>query len=466
MHPPGEFLGPYDQQRLPEAGYVPAHLSGRRRSRAIWLRVEIGRSGPATRADARQAPTGVAADPAYSDRIRGWFDRILRPGPDDQRDLPTSGVSHSSGREPAASGGSGHAADRPAAISFWEQLSPPERVALLSVAQWVKFSTGDWLMREGDPADCVIVIIEGQARVCVDENGRERVLAERGPGQLVGERGGLHGLQVRVRSASVIAIEPVWGLRVTTADFSAFVDRYPRVLDIVEGQLYDRLAEDRARFRDHSMPGNFRAASAPRLLSGHNCTVLRTDVVAFGSPARNDEDRRIIRQALFEMTNMTLRGVGGAWSEDRGDGILTVIPPDIPTAEITERLVKELPLALARHNTTVRDSARFRLRAAINVGPVAADIMGVNGEAIIVASRLVEAPIFKEAVSKTHAELGVIADSFVYNAVIRHNPNPVDVVGYSQIEVSLKGFAAPAWMKLFYASPSLFSLSPSMASSY
>ena len=35
-----------------------------------------------------------------------------------------------------------------------------------------------------------MVIIEGRAEVCVDENGWERTLAERGPGELVGERGG------------------------------------------------------------------------------------------------------------------------------------------------------------------------------------------------------------------------------------------------------------------------------------
>jgi CRP-like cAMP-binding protein len=480
VHPPAESSGPYDRQGLPGAGYVPAHRTGRRRSRAIWLRVEIGKSGPAATPGARRAPAEVTADPTYSDRIRGWIERVLPARLADERDLPATGVNHPSGQEPEAPHAPGFPANRPAAISFWDQLKPYERAALLSVAQWVTFSAGDRLMREGDPADCVIVIFEGQTRVCVDENGWERDLAERGPGQLIGERG---GLQVRVRSASVIAIEPVWGLMVTTADFSAFVGRHTRVLDIVEDQLYDRLAEDRPQHQDHSWPGTFSAASTAHEpatvwtddaltvrqiqppLSGHNCTVLLTDVVGFGSARRNDEDRRIIREALFGMTHTMLRGVA-ARSEDRGDGLLTVVPSDVPTAVVMERLVKELPSALAQHNITVRESARFQLRVAINVGPVTTDIMGFNGEAIIITARLIEAPIFKEGMVKTHADVGVIAASFVYDAVIKHSPNPADLVGYSQVGASLKDFTAPAWMKFFSAPPPPYSLSSSAAASY
>ena len=49
----------------------------------------------------------------------------------------------------------------------------------------------------------------------------------------------------------------------------------------------------------------------------------------------------------------------------------------------------------------------------MNVGPVVSD-MGVSGEAIIVAARLVEAPQFKEAIAGSKASLGVIASPFVY----------------------------------------------------
>ena len=345
---------------------------------------------------------------------------------------------------------------------FWEALDLAEQEALKSVAFRKLFAVGERLMREGELADYVVVILDGWTRVTVNENGLERVLAERGPGQLIGERG---GLQVRVRSASVIAIERVQGLVVTTEDFSAFVSANPRVLDIVENQLYERLTKDRAGYRDRYEPGAFRLMSAGRRsvtlwsggrrsarltrqwpFSGQNCTVLLTNVVDFGSPTRNDEDRRIIREALLAMTDVMLRRMRGVQPESRGDGLLTVIPPGIPTATVIDGLLGGLLPALRRHNSTHSYRARFQLRAAIDVGPVVSDSMGPAGETIITIARLLDAPSFKTAMDESEASFGLIASTFVHEAVIKHDRS---LVGYSQVQVDVKKFNQLAWMKLF-----------------
>jgi CRP-like cAMP-binding protein len=350
-------------------------------------------------------------------------------------------------------------------LSFWAQLNPVEQEEFRSVAHPVKFGIGDRLMQEGEPADFVIVILQGHTKICVDENGWERGLAERGPGDLVGEG----GMQRDVRSASVIAMEPVRGLMAKTDDFGNYANSHPRVLGIVASHLNDRIIEGPAVDREHyrlatvSVTNETRRPDTtwssapvpadhvqPPPLSGQNCTILLTDVVAFGSSDRNDEDRRAIREALFGMTRMMLQGIPDVRSEDRGDGLLTVVPPDIPTANVMERLVEQLLPTLTRSNSVVRDSARFQLRAAISVGPVTSDIMGISGEAIIIAARLVDAPIFKEAIAETAADLGIIVSSFVYETVIRHNRSLED---YYPVQVTVKGFSNPAWVRLF--SPSL-----------
>jgi class 3 adenylate cyclase len=186
-----------------------------------------------------------------------------------------------------------------------------------------------------------------------------------------------------------------------------------------------------------------------QLLNGQNCTVFLTDVVGFSSLSRTDEDRLIIREALFSMTHAAVRDIRDTWSEDRGDGLLTVVSPNVPTAKIMDQLLLELPAALEQHNGTQRDSARFKLRLAVNVGPVARDNMGVHGEAIISTARLVEAPSLKEAIAKSTANLGVIAAPFVYDTVIRHGPSASDRASYSQVPVEIKGLRTTAWMKLF-----------------
>jgi class 3 adenylate cyclase len=353
---------------------------------------------------------------------------------------------------------------RPASVNFWNALTEAEREAFSSVAYERTFAGGATLMQEGEQADHVVVILSGWTKISVHEHGRERIVARRGPGQLIGERG---ALQVSVRSASVVALETVQALTVLTKDFAAFISNHPRVLKIVEGQVYDRLIEEPAGHRHHDEPGSFpvmpvgeKATTAwphgslgaydtaqrpQRLLGGEHCTVLLTDVVAFGAHTRDDEDRRLIREALFSMTRAALRSVPGVRLEDRGDGLLIVAPPSVPTAKIITRLSGGLPGALNQHNITNPSSARIQLRVAVNVGPIVSDQMGISGEAIILASRLVEAPRFKKAMAKSGASLGIIASTFVYESVIRHSRS---MAVYSQVQVNVKESRIPAWMTL------------------
>ena len=203
-----------------------------------------------------------------------------------------------------------------------------------------------------------------------------------------------------------------------------------------------------AMLRDPAKTGLTKAGPVPEPmpeLHGENCTILLTDVVAFGAPYRTDEDRRLIREALFEMQTSLLPP--SAWSEDRGDGFLTVIPPTVPTTDIMERL-DELAGELEEYDSTYRESARFKLRAAVSVGPVFSDSNGVSGEAIMIAARLVEAPAFKTAIDRGAGSLGIIAPPFVYEMVIRHSSDQAALRAWSQVPVEVKGTNDTAWMRI------------------
>lgn len=125
--------------------------------------------------------------------------------------------------------------------SFWAALTAIERAELTAVAEERTFAAGEVLWREGQPADHVVVVRRGRALVCVERDGIDRVLARRGPGDLLGERA---ALQVNLRSATVVAQDAVTALKVSTERFAAFLERYPRVVKVVEKQVYDRLTED------------------------------------------------------------------------------------------------------------------------------------------------------------------------------------------------------------------------------
>jgi hypothetical protein len=210
----------------------------------------------------------------------------------------------------------------------------------------------------------------------------------------------------------------------------------PARLQILAGSfsVYGRTAINRIRL------------AGPWPLTGQNCTVLLTDVVGFSSAARSEEDCCIIRDALCRMTGTMLHGMADIWTEGRGDGILTVFWPSIPTKSVVDRLTETLLPALKGYNSTIRDSARFQLRAAISVGPLFSDTMGPNGKAITTIARLVEAPLFKQEMDTSGASLGVISTTFVYDSAIKHDGS---LTGYRQIQVDVKTFNEPAWMNVF-----------------
>jgi hypothetical protein len=350
---------------------------------------------------------------------------------------------------------------RAAAIPFWDVLKPTEREVLRSVASRGTFAAGATIMRQGESADHVLVILEGRASIRVNENGKERVLAERGRGQLIGERGALH---VSTRSASVVVLEMIQALVVQTRDFAAFLSSNQHLLAFVQEQSRDRGTDqpdghhrgDSAGF--HATPADGMTRGQPsdtpdghqQSLRGENCTVILTDVVAFGGSSRTDRDRGLIRDALFRMIQESMQGLPGVRSEDRGDGILIVISPNVPTGEAIDQLLRVLPRALDQHNSSQcnRNNARFQLRLSVSVGPVVSDTMGVSGETIIVAARLVEAPAFKEAFIGSTARLGIIVSQFVYDTVIRHSQDQDYVASYFEVPVKVKELRTRAWMKL------------------
>ena len=435
---PAWFPGPHDIRRSPDTG------SGRRGSAdrdglpgiltsLITSAMDKGKPEVKRLGNVGPASAGERTRRVRRNRLRRIIqDQTARS----RRDLGTPG------RQDAAS------------VVFWQALDPVERDAFRSFAYPRTFAAGAMLIQEGDQADHVIVILSGRTKICVEDSGGERVLAVRGPGQLVGERG---VLQVSVRSASVIALERVQALVAQTRDFAVFLTDHPRVLDIVKRQVCERLTEDPARYGPDAFRGVPAGGSAPSAITGHpaqhpqvlngeNCTVMLSDVVGFGAISRTDEDRRIIREALVSMTHAVLQDLPDEWSwDDRGDGLLTVVAPSVPTARVVAHLHKELSAALEEHNRAYPGSARIQLRVAITVGPVASDRMGVSGEAIIVAARLVEAPEFKKAMTESGASLGIIASTFIYDSVIRHGPY---LEGYSEIPVEVKESSTVAWMKL------------------
>lgn len=82
------------------------------------------------------------------------------------------------------------------------------------------------IVSEGDESDSLYLILAGRVKVYLaDENGKELILAIKGPGQYFGEM----VLDEQPRSASVMTLEPAQFAILSRADFRGFLLGHPEV---------------------------------------------------------------------------------------------------------------------------------------------------------------------------------------------------------------------------------------------
>lgn len=324
----------------------------------------------------------------------------------------------------------GHAASFPAG-TFLGELGFAYGAELAELGRACSFASGAVVFREGEAAGHIILIIEGHARVAVKSGGATRVIATRGPGDVIGERAA--SLEP-VRSATAVATDELRGIEVDAGIFSEFLRRNPRAMAVLEAQLYGRM----------TVPGSHLG------LSGQNCTVLLIDIARFSDADRTDRDRLAMIKACYDMLEDAFTDAGVDWdachSEDRGDGALIIIPGHVPTGDVVHGLIHRLAEHLRAYNHRVITCRRFSLRAAVDVGPVTAHKHGVNGETIISAARLVEAARLKSAVAEPDVVIGIVTSAFVFERVARHLPG---ADRYEEVRFQVKNWRASAWMRVY-----------------
>ncbi|HEU5026223.1 MAG TPA: cyclic nucleotide-binding domain-containing protein [Spirillospora sp.] len=265
----------------------------------------------------------------------------------------------------------------PARSGFWASLAPLEQAGFLAAAHDVVYPLGEVLWREGDAADHLLVIRSGAVRICVDRDGGERIVAFRGPGDIIGERA---ALLLRRRSATVVAVDTVRALRMSTQEFAAYLTAHTRVVALVEKEVYDRLTERVFPSQEHARasaapldpytgtsayaaitpydddgvlsPYAARAAEPPlrltpsyaqtmppappaqsralpggayataikepparRLWTGHMCSIMFVDIASFSAPYRTDMDRLEMRRIMYELLWEAFAESGVPWDE-------------------------------------------------------------------------------------------------------------------------------------------------------
>ena len=108
-----------------------------------------------------------------------------------------------------------------------------------------RYGLGEQLLVQGREADGVHILLEGRVRVVATRrDGRELLLALRGPGDTLGE---LASFDPAPRMATVIALEPVSTLLVSASEFVGFLHQRPELLQAMLQLLVRRLRESDRR---------------------------------------------------------------------------------------------------------------------------------------------------------------------------------------------------------------------------
>jgi tetratricopeptide (TPR) repeat protein len=179
--------------------------------------------------------------------------------------------------------------------------------------------------------------------------------------------------------------------------------------------------------------------------------VMVVDVEGFGDPARTNLDQLAVRDALYRSLSLAFAQSGIGWdscvSEDRGDGALILIPPEIPKALLVTGLPDLLAAAVGRHNAECAGPQRMRLRMALHAGEVHHDAHGVAGASVNHAFRLAEAAELRSALAASPGVLAVIVSDWFYTEVVRHDP-AAGPGSYRQVQVSVKETAAAGWIRV------------------
>ena len=187
-----------------------------------------------------------------------------------------------------------------------------------------------------------------------------------------------------------------------------------------------------------------------RRLAVHR-TIVVVDVEGFGDRRRTNPHQVAVRDGLYRALREAFGDAGIRWDgcghEDRGDGVLILVPAEVPKGLLVESLPSALVAALHAHNGTHPGQERIRLRMALHAGEVNYDENGVTSAAVNLTFRLLDVTALKAALAGSPGVLALIASSWFFEEVVRHSAAGA-AAAYRPAEVAVKETTAIGWICL------------------
>ena len=203
--------------------------------------------------------------------------------------------------------------------------------------------------------------------------------------------------------------------------------------------------------RASGVVGTGALADMSALLRPLHRAIICTDVAGFGDPSRTRADQLAVRDGLYCALEKAFDGAGVPWGEcyheDRGDGVLILVPPGVRNSLLATRIPERLAAELRDHNRAHDPPAWIRLRLAVNAGMVCRDEHGVVGAAINQAFRLLDADPLRQALAGSRGVLAMICPQWFFRKIIGPTPGS-EPDSYRPVRVSVKETDVTGWICL------------------
>lgn len=180
-----------------------------------------------------------------------------------------------------------------------------------------------------------------------------------------------------------------------------------------------------------------------------HCAILVVDVEGFSDRRRTHPHQIAMRNGMYQLLREAFSQAQIPWhvcyQEDRGDGALILVPPEVPKSLLTGVLPGKIVAGLREYNAVSCLEARMRLRLAVHAGEVVWDNTGVVSSAVIHAFRLIDQRALKSTLASSSGMLAVVVSDWFYFEVVRHDAASVPD-NYREIQVTEKNTRATAWI--------------------
>ncbi len=192
-------------------------------------------------------------------------------------------------------------------------------------------------------------------------------------------------------------------------------------------------------------------------ISGQVCPMLAVDIAEFTRADRDDEVQLQLRISFYGILREALGGSGMPWDqcqhEDRGDGVVVIVPPGLPAQPIIDSLPERLRCLIRRHNRFSYESVRMQLRVAANIGPVYGDEHGFSGDDVTLLCRMLDAQPLRRALSESGSEVALIISDYVYDKFVLRRQSLACPSPFRRVRTQVKRTPVHAWMYLPDGSP-------------